>query len=1028
MTRNLQAFLMIGVILLVTTPVQIISQSISYIPATAAPPVIDGEEDLLWEEADFWSIGHIYGGTIFDEKDFSGAWKATWDHANLYLLFRVTDASLHNLGHGADKFWIHDCAEIFIDLLNDKDLAGTGDTPEDDNYQYRFIWDLDDEPIFEAPPSEGVFNVSKTRMAGADTIGYHIEVSIPWATLTGTHPFGLAEIGKQVGTEVKIADLDTPAVPSGVWAPDAELLWNNSMGVDLKISAMFGTIQLVHSLRDDSVPPSSITDLEGEATGSRSVSLTWTAPADDNTGRVAAYEIAWGTDSSLVAQWSSTEQRQIPGTARMPGETENCIMDTLNEGTPYYFGVRSNDGLGNVSQVSNVFKIKTFDPDLVPPDPVTDLAVDSSSSFMANLSWTSLGDDGSMGTAASYEIRYYHESLTLENWELAHLAEGAPVPLEAGEKQSFRVHGLQPENTYFFGIRSMDESPNVSGLSNIVELETPSFTYKVKHPVDRMIGTNSFIDAPMENMEAVGFIREYHPWSFTEIEDDVYEYNRWNGYWDFDAYYTDLFNRGITVCPALWASPDWLEPNSTNKPCGEDEDPQDPSSYTEMAQLMYQYAARYGKTTVEESKLLVNAGQVKKSGMGILSYFEDWNEQDRDWEGRDAQFTAEEYAAMASANVDGHAGSLGEGLGLKSADPSAKFVMGGLYILGTGYITGMYNWFIENRPDHRWPVDAINMHHYAYSYTRNGICPEEDGYKAKVLEVIDWRNEYAPETEVWLTEFGYDTNNKSPNRINPFAGFTQQEIQGQWIVRTFLILSSVGVDRAAQFMIRDVDPNPEPRWSDCGLTLSPSEGNVPKTSWYYVYSLKNILKGCYFDKVISESASAHVYRFINEAGNQYTYALWSPTANGSTSQYRLKIPAGPSSLSKIELMDGSTSGVLEPMDTSSDMISLDISETPLFLVADYGEPIGLRNEKSPSGSILFPNPFSGAAEILIPGGMEHSDVKISIYSLEGKEVMNREMHSSGQMLSLDLVDLENGIYILVAQTGNRIITEKIVKQ
>ena len=68
-------------------------------------PVIDGEEEALWEEADFWSIGHIYGGIILDGKDFSGEWKAIRDPSNLYLLFNVKDASLHNLGPGADKFW-----------------------------------------------------------------------------------------------------------------------------------------------------------------------------------------------------------------------------------------------------------------------------------------------------------------------------------------------------------------------------------------------------------------------------------------------------------------------------------------------------------------------------------------------------------------------------------------------------------------------------------------------------------------------------------------------------------------------------------------------------------------------------------------------------------------------------------------------------------------------------------------------------------------------------------------------------------
>jgi len=575
---------------------------------------------------------------------------------------------------------------------------------------------------------------------------------------------------------------------------------------------------------------------------------------------------------------------------------------------------------------------------------------------------------------------------------------------------------------------SWDAATPVGGSSLPLETgQKKTFSYKVKHSVDHMIGTNSFIDVPMENMEAVGFIREYHPWSFTEIEDDVFEYNRWNGYWDFDAYYSDLAERGITVCPALWSSPDWLEPNSTNKPLGEDENAEDPFSYHEMSQLMFQYAARYGSTIVADDKLLVNDGQVKKSGMGILSYFEDWNEQDRDWESREAHFTAAEYAAMASANVDGHGGSMGEDLGLKTADPSASFVMGGLYILGTDYISDMYDWFLENRPDHRWPIDVINMHHYSYTQVKNGICPEEDGYKARVQEVIDWRNEYAPENEVWITEFGYDTNDESLNRINPFAGFTQQEIQGQWIVRTYLLLASAGVDRAAQFMIRDVDPNPQPRWSDSGLILSPSEGNIPKTSWYYVYTLKNILTGFYFDQVISESNDAFVYRFVNEAGDQYIYALWSPTGDGSTSDYRLKIPANPTSLRKIELSDGSTTGTRENMDTSSDLISLEIGEAPVFLLANYGQADGIMENISRGGGMVSPNPCKGPIQIRIPGEERASDSQVTIYGSDGREIIELEEERSGQVISMDVSGLESGLYILVLKNGEQIFTERIVK-
>jgi hypothetical protein len=546
-------------------------------------------------------------------------------------------------------------------------------------------------------------------------------------------------------------------------------------------------------------------------------------------------------------------------------------------------------------------------------------------------------------------------------------------------------------------------------------------------PMDQMIGTNSFVDAPMDKMEAVSFIREYHPWSFTEIEDDVFEYNRWNGFWDFDAYYTDLKQLGITVCPVLWSSPDWLEDNSENKPCDDEEDPEDPSSYTEMAQLMYQYAARYGNTVVDEEKLLVNTGQVKKSGMGVLTYYEDWNEQDRDWAGRDPKFLAEEYAAMASANVDGHGGTLGEGLGIKSADPSAKFVMGGLYILGTNYLSKMHKWFQENRPDQLWPIDVINMHHYAYTFAEHGICPEQDGYKAKVKEVIEWRDQYAPDNEVWITEFGYDTNETSQNRVDPFAGFTQQEIQAQWIVRTYLILSSVGVNRAAQFMIRDADPGSQPRWSDCGLTLSDSENYLPKTSWYYVYSLKNIMKGFYFDTVVQESPEAYVYRFVNESGDQYTYALWSPSGNGSTSQYQLEIPSEFKFRNKVQLTDGSIQGSITPIESSSNKLELELSETPVFLVADYSGPSSTREIGEAYPNLVFPNPFSETIQLRLPTLPGNPNTRIIILTPDGKQVRNLAIQHDDPNPTINLSDLKGGFYFLTARTGSKIYYKKIVK-
>lgn len=549
-----------------------------------------------------------------------------------------------------------------------------------------------------------------------------------------------------------------------------------------------------------------------------------------------------------------------------------------------------------------------------------------------------------------------------------------------------------------------------------------------KVSVDQMIGTNSFIDVPLDKMEALGFIREYHPWTFTEIEDDVFEFNRWNGFWDFDKYYTSLHDMGITVCPALWSSPDWLENNSTNKPVGDGEDATNPQSYSEMAQLLFQYGARYGHTEVDESLLLVNAGQVKKSGLGVLSYFEDWNEQDRDWESRDAEFTAQEYAAMASANVDGHGGTMGEGLGLKTADPTAKFVMGGIYKMGTGYITSMYNWFTANRPDKQWPIDVINMHHYAYSTEINGISPEEDGYKNHILEIVEWRDNFAPDNEIWITEFGYDTNNESLNRINPFGGFSQQEIQAQWIVRTFLIMSSAGVDRAAQFMLRDVDPGPESRFTDSGLTLAASEGYEEKTSWYYVYSLKNILKDMNFYQVIQEDNAAYVYHFKNRAGDKDIYALWKPTTSGTYSSYSLEIPEDPNVLEIIELTDGSVNGTATRLDNKAYLTDIEISERPLFILADYNPLSGLKGNRAPSLFKAFPNPVQSELHLEFAQLSGKTNVTISIYSADGKLAIEYPEQTYQSRISIDINHLPPGFYSVSARTDTEIQTVKILKK
>ncbi len=1007
-------------------------QKIEYIPKISSAIVVDGLRENAWDSSVTIPIIEPFGGSFTDENDFSGSWAALWDDVNIYFLFEINDNQLHNLGSGADKFWIHDCAEIFFDLLNDKDDIDTDEVPDDDNYQYRFIWDLDDEPIVENPPVTGMENQSYTVTDADDTTGYNIEIMLPWATLIQSHNFGAVIPGKKLGIEMKINDLDSPTVPSGVYGADAELLWNNPNGTgeNLKLSSSFGTIHLVNYLRGDTDPPMAIDDLAGIVKGSTIISLSWASPEDENTGCVSDYDIRYSTDSLELVAWDASVQVNSDSIPKLPGEDQTFLVQDLPGATELYFAVKSKDIFDNTSEISNIIKLKTLDADAIKPAAITDLSADSVSSYAVRIVWTATGNDSIFGTALGYDIRYSETNLLEKNWNDAMQVEPVPDPLEAGTLQKLLIHGLSPEKTYYIGIKAYDQEPNYSNLSNILQVNTPAYILPKNQAFDQIIGTNSFIDVPHDKAEAVSFIREYHDWSWTEIEDDVYEYNRWNGYWEFDEYYTTLQEMGITVCPALWQSPGWLESNPLNKPLGDSEDPVDPASYSEMSQFMYQYGARYGDTPVDESKILLNDGQVMRTGMGVLKYFEDWNEQDRDWAGRDAQFLAEEYAAMASTNIDGHAGTLGDGYGLKTADPTAKFVMGGLYILGTDYVSDMRDWFIANRPDGKWPIDVINMHHYAYTYDVNGISPEDGDYKSKVQEVIQWRNEYAPDNEVWITEFGYDTNEESPNRINPFGGFDQQEIQAQWIARTYLILSSIGVDRVAQFMIRDVEDPTEMRWADCGFTLSSGEGYTPKTSWYYTFTMKDIMKDMFFDAVVSETNAAWVYRFVDESGDKIIYALWSPTSNGSESEYRLKIPEEPTYLYQIKMVEESTTGQKTNLAYTGAQITINISEQPVFVVADYGEPSSTTENINSSNNscYIYPNPCDDQVNITMPNQTNRSEIWLKIFSIDGK-LMRTSFYEdeSRTTLQIDIAEYRPGVYFIQLSDGESYFTGRFIK-
>ena len=109
------------------------------------------------------------------------------------------------------------------------------------------------------------------------------------------------------------------------------------------------------------------------------------------------------------------------------------------------------------------------------------------------LVWTAPGDDGNVGRASSYEMRYSENPVAADTaawWASATSVGAMPAPLPAGSTESYIVAGLAPGKTFYFAIRSSDEAPNVSGFSNIAVKQTSNGSGPLATPANFKSGVD----------------------------------------------------------------------------------------------------------------------------------------------------------------------------------------------------------------------------------------------------------------------------------------------------------------------------------------------------------------------------------------------------------------------------------------------------------------------------------------------------------------------------------------------------------
>ena len=449
-----------------------------------------------------------------------------------------------------------------------------------------------------------------------------------------------------------------------------------------------------------------------------------------------------------------------------------------------------------------------------------------------------------------------------------------------------------------------------------------------------------------------------------------------------------------------------------------------PESYVPRADWMSQYIARYGRGNfmTNDTKYCDDDENGYENNDGLVNlnkirYIESWNEPERTWQREEARFSPQEYATMANVDFDGDDGEVDEDnpgaffsdpsgyrIGVKSVDPNVKFVMGGTFDIqykvdGTPYqgnindritvweywIQPMIDWFKTHRDDYaassrvQLPFDVLNFHHYSTSDATdlsNGkwISPEQDELRRMIKEEIydemvdaGWKGNSSAfsqyNKELWISEFGYDTNqlddnngwdfgpvNEDPNNPAPiitsgpiYGNLFPEDLQAQWIARSFLEMYAAGVDRAIIHDIESGSSGDIAAW-DKHTGLITADGD-PKKSWFFVFSMKNLLQGYRFvaDESVGNctlnssdtacnSDCTRVYRFQNNSGDNI-WAVWSPS-HCDIPPYSVTFPSmgNTNEYGAMRLGSPSTFGIADNVTISGDELTVMASETPVFIL------------------------------------------------------------------------------------------------
>jgi endoglucanase len=310
----------------------------------------------------------------------------------------------------------------------------------------------------------------------------------------------------------------------------------------------------------------------------------------------------------------------------------------------------------------------------------------------------------------------------------------------------------------------------------------------------------------------------------------------------------------------------------------------DPKSYIEQARNAFQFAARYGSVKVDVSLLTVDKSirwtndppNVAVSGRNTVKYVECDNERDKWWKGMNGYQNGLQYGANLSAFYDGALGTLGAGIGVKTADPNMLVVYAGESNPSVDNFRADLDYCKMYRGG-KLNCDVFNVHYYA------GLVMPETNIPKILAPLVQVAREAG--IPLWYTEAGYDDNSGSTVYAAAIGSKPAPVVKADWILRTALIAAEQGVQKTFFYQANDDSPGSSTQYATSGLLNSPVVGSTastrrPAADW--LMQSKKIMAGYSY---VSTATISGVKQDTYANGTSTILVLWSPTSTGKSITY-----------------------------------------------------------------------------------------------------------------------------------------------